>query len=231
MKTQSTYSSSNTLLRASVEGIFGSSLTIQFSGLPENRAYALYKDITKELSSLEKIFDGSKPDSEVSVLNASKVDIETSDEIKSALNLCESYLIRTQNLFNVSKGDNDHLDFGGFVKGYALQKISAILRKGKVKDAFLNFGDSVIYAVGHQPYCDGWSYTLENHNTEDEIQEYELKNECLAVSESGGRLCCVKGSDPLEAKILSLVLPQATEAQRREMSYNFKSLQDTYFDL
>lgn len=231
MKTQSTYSSSNSLFKASVDGIFSSSLYIQFTGLPENKAYALYKDITKDLSALEKVFDSSKPDSEVSVLNASKVDIETSSEMKSALNLCESYLIKTQSLFNVSKGDNDHLDFAGFIKGYALQRIAAILKKGKVKDAFLNFGDSVLYAVGRQPYCEGWSYTLVNKQTDDELLEYELKNESLAVSLCDGRLCCVKAKDPLEAKVLSLVLPIANPNQRREMSFNFKSLEDSYFDL
>ncbi len=231
MKTQSTYSSSNSLFRASVDGIFGSQLSIQIAGLSENKAYAVYKDVVNDLSSLEKVFDAGNLDSEVSVLNASKVDIETSAELKSALNLCESYLIKTQGLFNVSKGENEHLDFSGFIKAYAVQRIAAILKKGKVKDAFLNFGNSVVWAVGCQKYCDGWPYTLENDDTEDELQEYELKNESLGISLIGRRLCCVKSSDPLEAKILSLVLPVCTPSQRKEMSYNFKSLEDTYFDL
>ena len=231
MKTQSTYSSSNSLLRSSVEGIFGGSLSIQFAGLTENKAYALYKDIIKELSALEKIFDASRPDSEVSVLNASKVDIETSSEMKGALNLCESYLIKTQGLFNVSKGDDDHLDFGGFVKGYAMQRMAAMLKKGKVKDAFLNFSDSVLYAVGNQPYCEGWSYTLENKETDEELQEFCLRNESMGISLCDGRLCCVRASDPLEAKILSLVLPKASDSVRREMSFSFKSMDDTCFEL
>lgn len=228
MKTQSTYIASTSQLKAVADGVFGARLELVMCGLPESKSYALWKDITRMLTSLEKVFDLSAPDSEVSVLNASKVDIETSDEMKSALNLCESYFVKTKELFNVSR--HDSLDFSGFVKAYAVQKLATMLKKGKVKDAFVNFADSVIYAVGHKPYCDNWPYALESASG-DELQEFDLCNECLAVSQFESRLCCVRSKDPLEAKVLSLVLPVATEAQRREMSYNFKSLSDSYFEV
>ena len=130
MKTQSTYLASTSLLKARVDDIFGSYMEVSIVGLTENKAYALWKEVTKELSSLEKTFDSGRADSEVSVLNASKVNIETSETMKEALNICESYLIKTQGLFNVSSGENEQLDFSGFIVGYAIQRIAAILKKG-----------------------------------------------------------------------------------------------------
>ena len=93
MKTQSTYLASTSLLKARVDDIFGSYMEVSIVGLTENKAYALWKEVTKELSSLEKTFDSGRADSEVSVLNASKVNIETSETMKEALNICESYQI------------------------------------------------------------------------------------------------------------------------------------------
>ena len=89
---------------------------------------------------MEKVFDAENPASEVSVLNSSKVDIETSELMKEALNLCESYLIKTKGLFNINRLPNDGLDFSGFVKAYSIQRLCALLKKAKVKNYFLNFG-------------------------------------------------------------------------------------------
>lgn len=249
MRTQSSYSSSASLFQGLAADIFGTDLKVQIAGLPEKKAYTVWSDITKELSTLDKTFNRSNPQSEVSLLNASKVDIETSGTMKEALNLCESYLIKTKGLFDISKGEDRDIDFDGFVKGYALQKIALILKTGKVKDAFINFGGSAMMALGKHPYGDCWTFTLENPETEDEIKEFELRGECLSISGntpdvSGhivnplthkvfevGRLCAVISKDPLEAEILSMVLLIADEKQLREMSYNFKGVQSEQFDL
>lgn len=229
MKTQSTYLSSTSLLKAAVEDIFSSRLEVSIVGLPENKAYTLWKEITKELSLLESVFDGKRSDSEVSILNASKVDIETSDLMKEALNICESYLIKTKGLFDISNGGHEILDFSDFVKGYAISRLIPILKKGKAKGYFINFGDSVLAAFGNQPYCHGWNYTLYDSNDE-EISEFELNNESMAISKTKDhRLCVFKSKDPLEAEILSMVLPEATSNQRHEMSYSFNSLDELYF--
>ena len=55
------------------------------------------------------------------------------------------------------------------------------------------------------------------------------KNESLAFSLFDDRLSMVRSKDPLEAKILSLVLPVATSSQRHEMSYSFKNLDEKYY--
>ena len=229
MKTQSTFVASTSLLKAKADNFFGTCLEISFLGIPENKAYALWKDMTKELSLLEKVFDAENPASEVSVLNSSKVDIETSELMKEALNLCESYLIKTKGLFHINRLPNDGLDFSGFVKAYSIQRLCALLKKAKVKNYFLNFGGRVICASGNQPYCEGWYYTLYDETGEEELEEFLLKNESLAFSLFDDRLSMVRSKDPLEAKILSLVLPVATSSQRHEMSYSFKNLDEKYY--
>ena len=249
MRTQSSYSSSASLFQGSAAAIFGTDLKVQIAGLPEKKAYAVWSEITKLLSSLDKTFNRSNPESEVSLLNGSKVDIETSETMKEALILCEQYLIKTKGLFDISKGEDKDIDFDGFVKGYALSKIAAVLKSGKVKDAFINFGGTAMLAIGKHPYGDCWTFTLENPETEDELKEFELRGECLSVSGNtpdlsghivnplthkvfeGSRLCCVRTKDPLDAEILSKALLLADEKQIREMSYNFKGIESEYFDL
>ena len=249
MRTQSSYSSSASLFQGSAIDIFGTDLKVQIAGLPENKAYGVWSEITKELSTLDKTLSRSNPQSEVSLLNASKVDIETSEIMKEALNLCESYLIQTKGLFDISKGEDKDIDFDGFVKGYALRRIALILKAGKVKDAFINFGGSSMMALGKHPYGDCWTFTLENPETEDEIKEFELRGESLSISGNtpdynghiinpvthkvfeASRLSAVRSKDPLDAEILSMVLLLADEKQLKEMSYNFKGYESEIFDL
>ncbi len=243
MRTQSSYSSSASLFQGSAADIFGTDLKVQIAGLPEKKAYTVWSEITKELSALDKTFNRNNPQSEVSLLNASKVDIETSEIMKEALNLCESYLIQTKGLFDISKGEDKDIDFDGFVKGYALRRIALILKAGKVKDAFINFGGTSMMALGKHPYGDCWTFTLEDPETEDEIQEFELRGESLSVSgntpECGGHILnplthkvfedytisVAKTKAPLDAEILSMVLLLANDSQKKEMSYNFKGVE------
>ncbi len=249
MRTQSSYSSSASLFQGLAADIFGTDLKVQIAGLPEKKAYAVWSEITKELSALDKTFNRSNPQSEVSLLNTSKVEIETSDTMKEALNLCESYFIQTKCLFDISKGEDKEIDFDGFVKGYALRRIGLILKAGKVKDAFVNFGGISMMALGKHPYGDCWTFTLEHPETEDEIKEFELRGECLSISGNTSdlsghiinplthkvfeapRLCAVSSKDPLDAEILAMVLLIADEKQVKEMSYNFKGVQSEFFDL
>lgn len=249
MRTQSSYSSSASLFQGSAVDIFDTDLKVQIAGLPEKKAYAVWSEITKELSALDKTFNRANPQSEVSLLNSSKEEIETSDTMKEALNICELYLIKTKGLFDISKGEDKDIDFDGFVKGYALSRIVQILKSGKAKDAFINFGGASMLAIGKHPYGDCWTFTLENTDTEDEIKEFELRGECLCISGNtpdvnghivnplthkvfeAPRLCAVKCKEPLDAEILSMVLLLADEKQTKEIGYNFKGVETEFFEL
>ena len=249
MRTQSSYSSGASLFTGTVSGIFGTDLRIQIAGLQEKKAYAVWSEITKELSSLDKTFNRADPQSEVSLLNSSKVEIETSETMKEALNLCESYLIKTKGLFDISKGEDKDIDFDGFIKGYILRRLALILKAGKSKDYFVNMGDSALMAQGKHPYGGAWTFTLENPYTEEEIKDFELSDGCLCISgntpECSGHIVnplthkvdesrsfsCVVSKDPLDAEVLSMVLLMASDSQKKEMAYNFKGVECEKFDL
>lgn len=249
MKTQSTYYASNSMFQGSALDVMGTKLELLIVGLPERKAYNVWGDITKEVSRLDRIFNRFDPKSEVSILNASKTDIETSQDMKDALNLCESYLIMTQRLFDVTRGDRPDLDFGGFAKGFALRKIAIILKAAHVKDAFVNFGNSTIMGIGHHPYGDCWKVSLENPWTGDTLAEFELKNQTLSTSgntpdytghiinpltnkaDESHNLSTVIAKDPLDAEVLSTVFLIATEAQKKDILYNFKGIESQLFTL
>ena len=249
MRTQSSYSSGASLFTGTAADILGTELKVQIAGLPEKKAYAVWSEVTKELNALDKTFNRANPQSEVSLLNNSKVEIETSDTMKEALNLCESYLIRTKGLFDISKGEDKDIDFDGFVKGYLLRRLAAILKAGKAKDYFVNIEGSALMALGKHPYGGCWSFTLENPYTEDEIKEFELCDTCLSISgntpdcsghivnplthkvDESRRFSCVLSKDPLDAEILSMVFLIASDPQKKEMSYNFKGVECEMLDL
>lgn len=229
--------------------VMGTRFELLVVGLAERKSYTLWSEITSTLKKLEKTFNRFDPESEVSRLNASEVDIETSDTFKDALNLCETYFILTKNLFDISRGGREDLDFGGFAKGYALRQISLLLKAAHVKDAFINFGNSSIMAIGKHPYGDCWKVGLTNPYTDEVIREFELKNCSLSTSgntpeytghiinplthiaDESRRLSTVVAKDPLDAEILSTVFMIASEPQRKDILANFPGVSFESFDV
>lgn len=244
MKSQSSYSSGTALLKAQVQGLLGSSLQLSFAGLPEKKAYALWTSVSSELAAIDKVFNADRVDSEVSLINKSKVDIETSDTIKVALNLNENYLILSKGYFDVHLG-GENLDFGAFAKAHTLERIAALMKKGKVKDWFASFEGSLISAHGHGPYEDCWTYTLNSSETGDELKQWELHDECLALSGNGvlvnplagkevdlsGSLCAVRSKNPFEAKVIGMSVLLAPVGSRAEIISNFSPAEVEYFSL
>ncbi|MCF7802976.1 MAG: FAD:protein FMN transferase [Candidatus Marinimicrobia bacterium] len=84
------------------------------------------------------------------------------DEVVEKLNHIGSEVIRLYK--------NDHsikfirsgvkLDFGAVGKGYALDRIRAILNRSGVKNAFINFGESTIYTRGEHPAGSPWTIEI-----------------------------------------------------------------------
>jgi thiamine biosynthesis lipoprotein len=71
------------------------------------------------------------------------------------------------------------LDFGGIVKGYALDKIKEILKENKVKEAIINFGGNVL-VIGNRNFNVG----VKNPRGEGIIYTFEVKDGFM-VSTSG----------------------------------------------
>lgn len=76
------------------------------------------------------------------------------------------------------------LDPGGIGKGYAVDRMAAILKARGVKSGIITAGRSSIYAIGAPPSEPrGWRITIPHPKDERKtVQEYFLKNESMSTS-------------------------------------------------
>ncbi len=79
------------------------------------------------------------------------------------------------------------LDFGGFGKGFALDRACDVLRRAGALSALLSAGESSIAVIGEHPLGGGWPFSIP-HPLEPEqvLVEVELKDEALSISSTVG---------------------------------------------
>ena len=79
------------------------------------------------------------------------------------------------------------LDFGGFGKGFALDRACQVLRNAGVVSALLSAGESSIAVIGEHPLGGGWPFSIP-HPLEPErvLVEVELTDAALSVSSTVG---------------------------------------------
>lgn len=79
------------------------------------------------------------------------------------------------------------LDFGGFGKGFALDRARTALRAAGVKCALLSAGESSIAVVGEHPLGGGWPFAIPHPLDPAQVLiEVELVDEALSVSSTIG---------------------------------------------
>ncbi|MBM6577235.1 FAD:protein FMN transferase [Microvirga sp. SRT01] len=79
------------------------------------------------------------------------------------------------------------LDFGGFGKGFALDRAAAALRAAGVSSALLSAGESSIVVVGEHPLGGGWPFAIPDPlRPERELVEVELNDEAMSISSTVG---------------------------------------------
>ncbi len=86
------------------------------------------------------------------------------------------------------------VDFGGFGKGYALERIRKLLLSHGILNAFISFGESSVLALGNHPHGVGWKAGV-NHQmiTGNSLFSFDLQNESLSTSGMGQILHPVRG--------------------------------------
>lgn len=219
MKTDSKYIASTSTLEGRIADLLdGRTLKIRLGGVKEKKALEIWGQLTKRTAAICHLFDMDDPGSEVCVLNASKTDIETSDEFKQALRICEAYLIRTGNLFDISSGSGDKLDFSIFTRAYIVRELASIVRKAGVKDALLDLDREVVWAIGNQPYSKGWTLALIDPETEDEAGEFTLEGTSAVICWNGGVPEVIFGKDPLDTHVFAQVRGRANANLVKDMS-------------
>ncbi len=79
------------------------------------------------------------------------------------------------------------LDFGGFGKGFALDRACAALRDAGVICACLSAGESSIAVIGEHPLGGGWPFAIPDPSRTDAVLvEVELVDEALSISTTVG---------------------------------------------
>lgn len=233
-------------------------------------SYEVWSDIVSELRRLDYMFNRFDEASEVSVINkkAAVEDVITSREMWTVLQSCKSYHYGTLGLFDITlcdfktvilKEDNQSvafsaegvsLDFGGYAKGYALARIKDIMQQAGVKQAFIDFGNSSIMAIGRHPFGDAWKVSVQNpYHIESILDEISLKDQALSVSgntpgysghiiqpTSGKafkdrKMVAVAAHDPLDAEVLSTVFMIANENEKAQISINYNILHETEYNI
>jgi FAD:protein FMN transferase len=77
------------------------------------------------------------------------------------------------------------LDLGGIAKGYAVDRVAALLRKGHVAAALVSAGGSTIYGLGAPPGREGWDVDVQDPVAADRVAlTVRLKDRALSVSGS-----------------------------------------------
>lgn len=75
------------------------------------------------------------------------------------------------------------IDLGGFGKGYALEKISDILKKSPVQRAFISFGESSVLTVGDHPAGGSWRIGIQDYlNPGQSIYEFRIGTGSISTS-------------------------------------------------
>jgi len=140
------------------------------------------------------------------------------------------------------------LDFGGYGKGLAAEKISAILEKHQINKALINFGEDLVLAIGHHPQGEFWEFGIPHaYNPEEKVYYFRLRDKTLSSSgsyyeheEKGSlkplkhlvspytgypvkdiRTLCVQSRGPVEAEILSTALIVSPETVKQDILANF----------
>ena len=130
---------------------------------------------------------------------------------------------RTRSVYFLKRGIE--FDLGGIGKGYALDRVIALLREAGVKTALISSGSSSIYAIGAPPGKAGWpvriSDPLDHTHT---LSTISLRDQSLSTSGSyekffriNGRTYChimdPRTGHPVEGMLQTTVIaPEATDS-------------------
>lgn len=116
------------------------------------------------------------------------------------------------------------VDFGGIGKGYALDQLASHLKQRHIRHAFLDFGQSSIWAVGAPPNAAGWRLLVQQADG-NPVGVITLRDQALSISASMGQAFEIKDQryghiidprtgTPLQRDLLACVIaPTATQAE------------------
>lgn len=129
---------------------------------------------------------------------------------------CEHFEIKKNKI--VFDNEFTKIDFGGFVKEYAVDASVTICKKNKISSALINYGGD-IFALGAKPDKQPFIVGIKNPTNPKEIkQEVKLENQALTTSASYERNYTI--SDEVFSHIISKDKQASTTASVSVISHN-----------
>lgn len=264
------YYETSSTLHGSIPTIMGTRLDLIIVGVPKEQSNLVWNNIVVELERLHKMLNRFDTTSELSRINlkAKTSAVSASNELWEILKNCRYYHLATNKLFDITLNNlsevlfneknksivfpskDYNFDLGGYAKGYAIEKVKKMLLDANVEHALVNFGDSSIAAIGHHPFGDCWSVSIENpYKKGDVLKEIELRNEDLSTSgntpshpkhiinpitkelNESRKVVCVKSKSSIETEVLTTTFMIATTKQKEEIKSKFKIEETFIFNL
>lgn len=227
------------MLHGSMLHVMGTRFDIILCGKEENLAIEIWSQIVILLKELYGKLNRFDKCSDVSLINqyAYYNPVKVSDCIFRILMDCQRYFEATGGLFDITLNDfsqvklnkkeqtvffssnNTYIDLGGFAKGFAIEKIKEILITNNVEDAFVDFGNSSILAMGSHPNGNSWRVSILNSfNQKTVLDELELIDQSLSSSGNAyNHTMHIKntktGEFTHERKMVSVISENAVEAE------------------
>ncbi len=112
------------------------------------------------------------------------------------------------------------VDLGGIGKGYAVDRMAALLREWGIDAALIHGGCSSILAMDGPPGTKGWPLTISNpDNRKDILVRIDLKNQALSGSglRKGRHIIDPRTARPVKDKVASWVLVEPGANTRLKM--------------
>jgi thiamine biosynthesis lipoprotein ApbE len=101
-------------------------------------------------------------------------------------------------------------DFGGFGKGFALDRAAAAMRAAGVTSAFLSAGESSVAVIGDHPLGGEWPVAIPHPlDPERWLVELSLRDEALSVSSTIGAGAAAPGRSPMIRPSDSIIVTAA----------------------
>jgi thiamine biosynthesis lipoprotein len=211
----------------------------------EDRAHleAVTVALWDEVKRIERMLSRFDPASEIYRVNqlAATQPVKVSRELLAVLSDCLRWHRETDGYFDVTLGSGGNppyilnaarsevsfsnspaaIDLGAYGKGYALDRLSALLCEQGITSALVNAGSSSIIAIGYSPLGGPWAVDLANPNCRRErMRTIMLSDQAFSCSATFARdrtvsdIIVPSTHQPLETQALCYALAEsAAEAE------------------